>query len=144
MAALQRRNSATAETAAEERMKQMELQMQKMQQLVEENARHNNLIQQLTANHGISGALASVTGPRIFGHGIQVALTIPMEHIDALCDVPQVSTEMVEWSSPTRDKRRSKKSPIEAELPIRTPPRPPQGTPQTKKKPRVSASPSAN
>jgi hypothetical protein len=144
MAALQRRNSATAETAAEERMKQMELQMQKMQQLVEENARLNHVIQQLTANYDISGALATVTRPRIFGQGIKAALTMPTEHIDALCDIPQVSTEMVEWSSPTRDKRRSKKTPLEAEMPIRTPPRPPHGTPQTKKKPRVSASPSAN
>jgi hypothetical protein len=51
-----------------------------------------------------------------------------------------VSTEMVEWSPP-RERCRSKKTPLEAEMPLRTPPRPPQGTPQTKKKHRVSASP---
>jgi hypothetical protein len=50
---------------------------------------------------------------------------------------------MVPWS-PSREKRRSKKTPHVQQLPCRTPPRPPQGTPQTKKKPKVSASPEAN
>jgi hypothetical protein len=53
-AELQRRKSASntpaAETATDARMKQMELQMQKMQQLVEENARLNSLIHQLIEN----------------------------------------------------------------------------------------------
>ena len=141
---LQQRRSASnmvVETAADERMKQMELQMQKMQQLVEENARLNSLIHQLIENQGMGGALEPSTVPRIFGQGIQAAITFPREHIDAICDVPQVSTKMVEWS-PSREQRRSKKAPQEAELPLRTPPRPPQGTPQTKKKARVSASPS--
>jgi hypothetical protein len=70
MAALQRRNSAppsTAGNASKERIKQMELQMKKMQQLIEENARLNSVIQQLTVNQGMIGALVPATGPRIFG-----------------------------------------------------------------------------
>jgi hypothetical protein len=121
-------------------MKQMELQMQQMQQLVEENARLNCLIHQLIENQGTGGALVPATVPRNFGQGIPVATVFPREHMDAISEAPQVSTEMVEWSPP-RERRRSKKTPQEAEMPIRTPPGPPQGTPQTKKKHRVSASP---
>ena len=141
---LQRRRSAlnaVVETATDDRMKQMELQLQQMQQLVEENARLNNLIHHLIKNQGMSGSLEPAITQRLFGQGIQAAISIPRKHMtDTVCEVPQVSTEMVEWS-PSRERRRSKKTPLEAELPIRTPPRPPQGTPQIKKKHRVSASP---
>ena len=143
-AELQRRKSASSkpavETATDARMKQMELQMQQMQQLVKENARLNSLIHQLIENQGTGGALVPATVPRNFGQGIPVATAFPRKHIDAISDAPQVSTKLVEWSPP-RERRRSKKTPLEAEMPLRTPPRPPQGTLQTKKKHRVSALP---
>ena len=64
----------------------------------------------------------------------------PVERIDVVAH-EQVSTEIVEWS-PSRHQRRSKKTPLQLACP--TPPRPPPGTPQTKKKSRISNSPSTN
>ena len=74
----------------------MELQMKKMQQLVEENERLNSLIQQLTGNLGMSGAIAPAAVTRTFGQGIRAVRSFPRKHIDELCEVQQVSTEMVE------------------------------------------------
>ena len=145
--AVQRRylaSNSIAETAADARMKQMEIQMTKMEQLVEENSRLNSLIHQLLKNQGTGGTIVHGISPTFSEQGIQAALTIPREQIGEICEVPQVSNVMVEWSSPSRERRRSKKTPLQAEMPNRTPPRPPNGTPQTKKKARVSASPAAN
>ena len=80
-------------------MKQMELQRQQIQQLVEENARLNSLIHHRIENQGMSGSLEPAIAQRIFGQGIQAAISIPRKHMtDTVCVVLQVSTEMVEWS----------------------------------------------
>jgi hypothetical protein len=135
-------SKAAAVATAEARMHQMEQQMAQMQQLVAENARLNSVIQQLTVHNPMfGGPQAGAIVPSVFGQaGIQPAITLPREQLEEICQVPQVSNVMVEWS-PSRVRRRSKKTPLEQEMPCRTPPRPPQGTPQTKKKPRVSAPP---
>jgi hypothetical protein len=66
----------------------------------------------------------------------------PNKQIEQICADPSAtSTEIVEWT-PSHNRRRSKKTPLQ--LACRTPPRPPPGTPQSKKKSKVSSSPSNN
>jgi hypothetical protein len=107
----------------------------RMLKMKEENERLNECVRNLNA------AVADLRQNCITAKlQVQQNVAPAVERIDSVAH-EQVSTEMVEWS-PSRHQRRSKKTPLQ--LACRTPPRPPPGTPQIKKKSRISNSPSTN
>jgi hypothetical protein len=103
----------------------------KMLKMKEENERLNKCVRNLNA---------AVADLRQNAKLHRQPTTLAVESID-LAAHEQASTEMVEWS-PSCHQRQSKKTPLQ--LACRTPPRPPPGTPQIKKKSRISNSPSTN